>query len=47
MAGQKTQAQPKPKLSPEVRKAAAEAAVAAGKRSGRPVDPLVKAVAES
>lgn len=47
MADQKSQAQPKPKLSPEVRKAAAEAAVAAGKRSGRPVDPRVKAIAES
>ncbi|WP_204354814.1 hypothetical protein [Mycolicibacterium llatzerense] len=47
MADRDNQAQPKPKLSPGVRKAAAEAAVAAGKRSGRPVDPRVKAIAES
>lgn len=46
MADQKNQAQ-KPRMSPEVLKAAAEAAVAASKRTGRPVDPRVKAVAES
>jgi hypothetical protein len=45
MTNQKDQV--KPKLSPEVRKAAAEAAVAASKKTGRPVDPRVKAVAES
>lgn len=46
MTDQKNQTR-KSKMSPEVLKAAAEAAVAAGKRSGRPVDPRVKAVAES
>lgn len=46
MTEQKNQSR-KPKMSPEVLKAAAEAAVAAAKRTGRPVDPRVKAVAES
>lgn len=45
MAEQKNQAH-KPKMSPEVLKAAAEAAVAAAERTGRPVDPRVKAVAD-
>jgi hypothetical protein len=37
----------KPARSLEVRKAAARAAVAASKKTGRPVDPRVKKLAES
>lgn len=46
MAQRSGPVEPMPKLSPEVRKAAAEAAVAASKKTGRPVDPRVKAIAE-
>jgi len=38
---------PRPKRSLAVRKAAAEAAVAASHKTGRPVDPRVKKLAES
>lgn len=37
----------KPKRSPAVLKAAAQAAVSASKKTGRPVDPRVKKLAES
>ena len=40
-------ASPRPRRSLAVRKAAAEAAVAASRRTGRPVDPRVKKLAES
>ena len=47
MAEKVSTAPRKPTRSPAVLKAAAEAAVAASKKTGRPVDPRVKALAES
>lgn len=47
MAAQHAAEYREPKWSLEVRKAAAQAAVAASKNTGRPVDPRVKALAES
>ena len=48
MADEPTEATPKPrhKRSIEVRRAAAQLAVTASKKTGRPVDPRVKALAD-